>query len=147
VDTAPQAIHLPGTLYEALLRHAATTPVAEVCGLISRTGSGVLKRYPVTNRATDQTRAYAMDEKELIAAFRTMRTHNETLFAIYHSHPVTAAYPSVADQREANYPDAIYIIISLTDQPPIRGYEIGSTVREITIKRGQNIETRLRPHT
>ena len=55
-----------------------------------------------------------MDAKAQIDAMRSMRDKGEQLYAIYHSHLHSAAYPSVTDVNEAQYPDVVYLIISLS---------------------------------
>jgi proteasome lid subunit RPN8/RPN11 len=57
-----------------------------------------------------------------------MRDNNEQLFAIYHSHPTAPAIPSNTDLAQANYPEAVYLIISLNTKGilEIRGYLIDS---------------------
>jgi len=39
----------------------------------------------------------------------------EELLAIYHSHPRSPAYPSPTDRREAHWPNAAYLLVSLRD--------------------------------
>ena len=80
--------------------------------------------YPVANVATEPACRYEMDPAQQIAALRAMRMRGEQLLAIMHSHPASAALPSATDIAEANYPDAIYLIISLqdTDKPDLRGF-------------------------
>ena len=60
------------------------------------------------------------------ASKRTVYNHfenKEALFAIYHSHPAAPPIPSQTDRELAAYPDALYLIISLEQEPPIvRGY-------------------------
>jgi len=56
---------------------------------------------------------FAMDPTQQITAMRTMRERGETLFAIYHSHPNSPPLPSATDLAQANYPDTLYLIISL----------------------------------
>ncbi len=65
-----------------------------------------------------------------------MRDRNETLFAIYHSHPASPAIPSETDINLAAYPDAIYLIISLNTKGvmEIRGFKIQhKTVENIAL--------------
>jgi proteasome lid subunit RPN8/RPN11 len=67
-----------------------------------------------------------MDPKEMLAAFKDMRTRRIELAVIYHSHTHSPAYPSTTDVGLAYYPDAMYIIISLEDKHclDIRAYWI-----------------------
>jgi proteasome lid subunit RPN8/RPN11 len=77
-----------------------------------------------------------MDEKQQINAFATMRDRNETLFAIYHSHPTSPATPSTTDIALAAYPNALYLIISLNTKGvlEIRGFNIkNTTVNNISL--------------
>ena len=67
-----------------------------------------------------------MEPGSQIKALRDMRTHNEELFAIYHSHPSSAAEPSATDLAEAAYPEALYLIISLNTRGvlELRGFHL-----------------------
>ena len=55
-----------------------------------------------------------------------MREQQEELFAIYHSHPTAPAEPSATDLEMANYPDALYLIISLNTKGVLemRGFRL-----------------------
>lgn len=44
--------------------------------------------------------------------------------AIYHSHPRSPAEPSQTDMNVAQYPDWIYVIVSLKDEPEVRAWRI-----------------------
>ena len=48
------------------------------------------------------------------------------LWGIYHSHTHSQAYPSETDRRQAFYPEARYLILSLEnrDEPQLRGFRI-----------------------
>jgi hypothetical protein len=48
------------------------------------------------------------------------------MMGIYHSHPVSVAYPSATDAWNAHYPESIYFICSLEfeDAPVIRAYRL-----------------------
>ena len=106
-------IQLPRSLINQLLHHAQQAPETEVCGLISAQNGEPMHCYPIANVATTPQRLFAMDPTEQIAALRDMRERGETLFAIYHSHPHSPPQPSATDLAEANYPEALYLIISL----------------------------------
>jgi [CysO sulfur-carrier protein]-S-L-cysteine hydrolase len=78
---------------------------------------------------------YSIDPREQLRAFRDMETNGEELLAIYHSHPVTQAYPSPTDRAEAHYPDAFYVLVSLRDATPeVRAFRVrDGWVREVTL--------------
>jgi proteasome lid subunit RPN8/RPN11 len=56
--------------------------------------------------------------------------------AIYHSHPQGPSVPSPTDIAEAFYPDSVYIILSLAQQPPsVRAFRIvGGVVTEVELQ-------------
>ena len=108
-----------------MLAQAQQQPQQEICGLIAARDGKPSRLYPITNRLHSPDR-FAMDEGEQIAAFRHMREADETLFAIYHSHPHSPAQPSATDLRESAYPDALYLIISLDTKGvlELRGFRL-----------------------
>ncbi len=67
-----------------------------------------------------------MDPRDQIEAMRDMREHNEELFGIYHSHPHSPAEPSATDLEQAEYPEALYIIVSLNTKGVLemRGFRL-----------------------
>jgi proteasome lid subunit RPN8/RPN11 len=107
------AVRLPRAIVNQLLHLAQKSPQEEICGLISRDRNGFKKCYPVANTAGDKKRFFALDPGEQIAAMRIMREHGEDLAAIYHSHPDAPPLPSLDDVKQHEYPDALYLIISL----------------------------------
>lgn len=80
--------------------------------------------FPGTNVDASATR-YTMDPEEVIAALRTIHERGWHLGGIVHSHLAGPAVPSVVDLREAHYPDALMIIVSLaTSRPEMRAWLI-----------------------
>ena len=119
-----------------LLHWAQCSPNQEVCGLIGAKNNIAQSCYPIDNKAEQAEKRFQLDEKQQIAAFASMRDKNETLFAIYHSHPTAPAIPSDTDIMLANYPDALYLIISLNTKGvlEIRGFKINNkAVEDITL--------------
>ncbi len=106
-------LRLPRPLVNQILTQAQHSPEAEICGLIAAKNGTASRCYPVHNAAADPVHRYQMEPQAQIEALRQMRAADETLLAIYHSHPHTPATPSSSDIEEANYPDAVYLIISL----------------------------------
>lgn len=118
-------IRLPRTLINELLMQAQHNPGEEICGLIGARDGLASSVYPVPNKLRDPQR-FVMDEASQIAAFKAMREAGEALFAIYHSHPSAAPYPSATDLAESAYPDVYYLIISLNTKGVLemRGFRL-----------------------
>lgn len=117
---------LPRTLINQIMSQAQSSDEDEICGLISAKNKTVLQVYPVTNIAKETDHLFSMDPKEQINAMRNMRENDEQLFAIYHSHPHAPAVPSIKDIQQANYPDALYLIVSLDTKGVLemRGFKL-----------------------
>ncbi len=119
-------IHFPRPLVNQILQQAQRAGDSEVCGLVSARDGQPTRCYPVANTATRPEHRFLMDPQQQIEALRQMRERGETLFAIYHSHPDAPALPSATDLREAAYPDALYIIVSLATEGTLemRGFRL-----------------------
>jgi len=119
-------IAIPKKIIQELLHHAQQTPEQEVCGLISSQNNTPICSYPINNTADKPESFFNLDAKQQIQAMAQMRDNNEQLFAIYHSHPTAPAIPSTTDIEQANYPEALYIIISLNTKGvlELRAYQL-----------------------
>ena len=130
--------------------HARELDPYECCGLLAGKDGAVTDHYRITNTVAKDAQAvevfeaaevkqlkhlseegraevaYFMDPKEMLSAFKDMRTRGLDLAVIYHSHTHSPAYPSLTDIGLAYYPDAAYVIISLADKtkPDIKAYWI-----------------------
>jgi proteasome lid subunit RPN8/RPN11 len=81
---------------------------------------------------------YRLDGKEQLRVFDDLDERGWDLWAIYHSHTHSEAYPSETDRRLAFYPEARYILVSLLDRetPVIRSFWIVDgevTEEELTV--------------
>jgi proteasome lid subunit RPN8/RPN11 len=129
-------VRLPRHIVNQLLHLAQKSPQEEICGLISRDRSGFKSCYPVANTSSDRRHLFALDPQGQIAAMRAMRSRGEELAAIYHSHPDTPPLPSAADVAQHEYPQALYLIVSLGTQGVLemRGFRIRDrTIEEVPI--------------
>lgn len=119
-------VAIPRKIVQELLHHAQQTPEKEVCGLIGSQNNKPCRCYPIKNTATNPEIFFNLDAQQQIRAMAKMRDNNEQLFAIYHSHPTAPAIPSDTDIAQANYPEALTIIISLNTKGvlELRGYHI-----------------------
>ena len=109
---------LSGALYQQILDHARSRPDLEVCGLLGAVAGAIKSYYPVDNIADQPQQAFLMDPAGQLRAMRSMREHGETMAGIFHSHPLTAARPSLRDRREARYANVYYFIASLQHPDP-----------------------------
>jgi proteasome lid subunit RPN8/RPN11 len=76
--------------------------------------------FPGTNVDRSPAR-YTMAPEEVVHALREMRNADQRLGVIVHSHLRGPATPSATDIREANYPDALMMIVSFAVQPATTG--------------------------
>ena len=113
MNTDNNTLLLPRNLANKILAHAQKNPETEICGLISSLNQHANHYYPIENSAEDSASYFHMDEQAQITAMKKMRDQNEALFAIVHSHPHSEAIPSALDEKEHQYPDAFYLIVSL----------------------------------
>jgi proteasome lid subunit RPN8/RPN11 len=128
MNSVPAALRMPRRIVNQLLDHARQSPETEICGFIAAQGETPVRCIRIANIATSPSCRYAMDPQQQIAALRSMRERGEELYAIYHSHPHSPAAPSVIDVKEAGYPDACYLIISLDTKGVLemRGFRINA---------------------
>lgn len=115
-------IHFPRWIVEQLIEQAQQSSDTEICGLLGARHGQPATVYAITNIADNPERHFLLDAKQQIDAMRSMRDNNETLFAIYHSHPNGSPEPSSEDIEKATYPDALYLIISMASIPQINGF-------------------------
>jgi proteasome lid subunit RPN8/RPN11 len=131
-----EEFQLPRSVTTQLLHLAQISPKKEICGLIGAKNGIANTCYPVQNIADQPETRFHMDAKQQISAISNIRDKNETLFAIYHSHPTAPAEPSTTDKELAVYPDALYLIISLNTKGvlEIKGFRmIDESFTEISL--------------
>ncbi len=109
-----EAVRIPRPIVNQILHHAQQAQGEEICGLIGGRAGEFRHCYPVANVAGDRRHLFQMDPKGQIDAMRRMRAAGEELMAIYHSHPDAPAAPSPTDIAQDEYPEALYLIVSLS---------------------------------
>lgn len=97
----------------------------ECCGVIAAADGVPVKVFTMRNADASPV-TYRLDGKEQLQVFDEIEEQGWELWAIYHSHTHSEAYPSETDVKLAFYPDARYIVVSLTDRedPVIRSFFI-----------------------
>jgi proteasome lid subunit RPN8/RPN11 len=124
-------------ILEAIVQHAEEEAPRECCGLLMGQGEIITHHRPMKN-VLDSNVRYEMEARELFQFFRNLRAANQKHLGIYHSHPVSEAYPSETDVRESFYPDCAYFIVSLKNphSPLVRAFRLlGDGVEELAITR------------
>jgi proteasome lid subunit RPN8/RPN11 len=123
-------IEIPARIRDQLIRHAIAELPNEACGLVA--GNGRVERfYPMSNADHSPT-TYRLDPGEQLQVFNEIEERGWELFGIFHSHTHTEAFPSPTDRRQAFYPEANYLLVSVADpnSPVLRGF----TIRDETIE-------------
>jgi proteasome lid subunit RPN8/RPN11 len=116
---------LDGVLVKEIVDHGMREFPNECCGLIAAKDATPVRVYPMTN-ADASPASYRLDPTEQLHVFDAMDAEGMDLWAIYHSHTHSDAYPSETDRRLAFYPDSYYVLVSLTDRenPVVRAFRI-----------------------
>lgn len=130
--------NVPQKIYREIVDFARREKPNEACGILGGAGNRATVFYPMVNTEKSSVR-YLMDLKELIKVTKNLRTIDQEMVAIFHSHPHSQAFPSETDVELA-LDDKTYLILSLKDAPELRGFKIdrkNGAIREVQI----NIET------
>jgi proteasome lid subunit RPN8/RPN11 len=112
------------SLIDEMVAHARADLPNECCGMVGGSDGEASVVIPVVNAAASPLR-FEMDPQGQYDALKAIEDDGKEMLAIYHSHTKSAAYPSQTDVNQAvNWPDAIYLIVSLRDEdaPDVRGY-------------------------
>lgn len=131
-------IEITPAIRDQIVEHALREFPNEACGLLSgsfaASGSNVNGAVPpaVAERFHPMTNAdaspvtYRLDSREQLRVTEEIEDAGSEIVGIVHSHTHSEAYPSDTDRRQAFYPDAHYLLLSLTDRanPVLRGYSI-----------------------
>ncbi len=142
----PVSSVLPAAIREAVIAHARAAYPNEACGLIigdgaAADGGRALRFEPTVNKAASPYR-YEIDPEDLLRLTIETDDADEVFWAIVHSHTHTPAVPSPTDVGLAFYPDALYMLVSLSDDetdaltggPGVRAWRIlDGTVHEVTL--------------
>jgi len=114
---------LPRSLREEIITHALAEQPHECCGLFAGAQEVVQRYIPLVNELASPV-AYSAEPGSLFRAFKSMRAAGQELIAVVHSHPRTAAVPSMRDLKEWHYPDTVMLIVSLEAEPVIMAWRI-----------------------
>jgi [CysO sulfur-carrier protein]-S-L-cysteine hydrolase len=111
-------------LIDEMVAHAREDLPNECCGMVAGSDGKATSVIRVENSAASPLR-FEMDPQGQYNALKQIEDGGCEFLAIYHSHTKSAAYPSQTDVNQAvNWPEAIYVIVSLQDPdaPDVRAY-------------------------
>ena len=129
-------IEIPADIREAMISHAKQALPKEACGLLAGRDGRVEHFYPMRN-ADESPVTYRLDPTEQLRVFNELEDKGWELLGIFHSHTHSQAYPSETDRRQAFYPEAHYVLLSLanSDAPDLRAFFINDgTVEEQEVR-------------
>ncbi len=107
--------------WQDLVSHAREEAPNECCGLV-RLRDGLVEDVSRARNERASPYGYSLDPQTLLAAFNAAEEGYGV--GIYHSHPRSAAEPSQTDINLADYPDYLYLIVSLEGEPHVRAWRI-----------------------
>ena len=133
----PAAATLPAAMRDAILAHARAGYPNEACGLIigDRPASegGFPLRFEATRNAAESPYRYDIAPDDLYRISVAADDADQVVWGIVHSHVRSPAVPSPTDVGLAFYPDALYVLVSLTDES-VRAWRIvGGGTHEVEL--------------
>ncbi len=123
----PPTAVLPAAIRDAIVAHAHAEYPNEACGLIigdrPATAEGHAVRFEATHNRAASPYRYEIDPDDLYRLTIATDDADEVFWGIVHSHVRSPAVPSPTDLGLAFYPDALYVLVSLTDES-VRAWRI-----------------------
>ncbi|MGZ5351919.1 MAG: Mov34/MPN/PAD-1 family protein [Actinomycetota bacterium] len=118
-------IEIDRRFFDEMVEHGLTGFPNEACGLLAGKEGRPVKFFPMTNRDVSPV-TYRLDPKEQLHVFDEIEEEGWELLAIFHTHTHSEAYPSDTDRSQAFYPEAAYLVMSLSDRsnPVLRAFRI-----------------------
>jgi proteasome lid subunit RPN8/RPN11 len=118
-------IELDGVFSKEIVDHGLREFPNECCGLVAAKDGMPVRVFAMRNLDASPV-SYRLDPKEQLRVFDEMDDEGLELWGIYHSHTHSEAYPSETDRRLAFYPEAYYVLLSLSDRerPVLRAFRI-----------------------
>jgi proteasome lid subunit RPN8/RPN11 len=132
-------IRLPRAIADVILAQARAEAPLEACGLIPGSAFAVdggqpLRYVPCRNALASPVR-YTVHPEDLLRVTVEADDAGGVIWGIVHSHVRSPAIPSATDVDLAYYPDAVYLLVSLSAQPALRAWRIADgSVNEVGLE-------------
>jgi [CysO sulfur-carrier protein]-S-L-cysteine hydrolase len=115
----PAAVRLPRAIAEAIIGQARAEYPNEACGIIAGSADpgdgGEPLRYEACRNAAASPFRYAVHPDDAYRVMVAIDDADEAVWAIVHSHVKSPAVPSLTDIGLAQFPEALYVLVSLAD--------------------------------
>jgi proteasome lid subunit RPN8/RPN11 len=107
---------IPVAIAGQMLDHANAELPNEACGLVAGDlASGRATAFHSARNSEASPLRYNVHPDDLVRIVFGIEDAGDDLIGIFHSHTHTPAVPSATDLRSAQYPDAFYVLATLTD--------------------------------
>ena len=107
---------IPASVADQLLAHARSELPNEACGLLAGDlATGTATAFHPARNEDESPLRYNVHPDDLVRIVLGIEEAGEDLVGIFHSHTHTPAVPSATDLRSAQYPDAFYVLATLSD--------------------------------
>jgi len=130
-------IELERAFFDEMVEHGLAAFPNEACGVLAGKEGRPVKFFAMAN-ADASPASYRLDPRQQLEAANEIEDEDWQTMGIFHTHTHTEAYPSPTDQdrafwppigpepRIAMFPDAYYLIMSLSDRsnPDLRAFRI-----------------------
>lgn len=130
-------IEFERAFFDEMVDHGLAAFPNEACGMLAGKEGRPVKFFAMAN-ADASPASYRLDPREQLEAANEIEDEDWQTMGIFHTHTHTEAYPSPTDQdrafwppvgsepRMAMFPDAYYLIMSLSDRsnPDLRAFRI-----------------------
>lgn len=120
-----QMLRIDDVLFKEMEEHGLREFPNEACGLLAGRDGEPVRFFAMKNLDASPV-SYRLDPKEQLHVFDEMDDEGLDLVGIFHTHTHSEAYPSETYTKLAFYPDAYYLVMSLSDRehPVLRAFRI-----------------------
>lgn len=100
--TTQMQVRLPRNYFDSLLKHAKENEPNESCAILlgQKDDNQFLIRDIFPTKNTEKSPVnFTISSNDLIEAYKYAERNNLEVIAIFHSHPISNAYPSLTDRK------------------------------------------------
>ncbi|SHN07075.1 Proteasome lid subunit RPN8/RPN11, contains Jab1/MPN metalloenzyme (JAMM) motif [Gracilibacillus kekensis] len=117
-------MEIPNNIYQKIIEEGEKQLPYEACGFISGQNNKVRSFWPLVNEIRSRHRFFVSKSK-VHQKIQEIHNTREQLYAVFHSHPTTAAIPSSYDLRNHPVDSIDMVIVSYKlDSPQLKWFQI-----------------------